>query len=111
MPKNELHASTYAQILGLKKDVIELKKAFDLINEKSGPIIWKNFLVVFHKNQPKDPDFIRYASKAVELFPDDNELFTIKKIASVGNSDINRAALISKKGLDFYKVSLCRGCP
>ena len=103
LPKNELHASTYAQILGLKKDVNELLKAFDLINERSGPIIWKNFLVILSQNlQPKDPDFIRYASKAVELFPDDNELFTIKKIASVGNSDIAHAAEISKKGLDFY---------
>ena len=103
LPKNELHASTYAQILGLKKDAKELLKAFDLINERSGPIIWKNFLVILSQNLPsKDPDFIRYASKAVELFPDDNELFTIKKIASVGNSDITKAAEISKRGLDFY---------
>lgn len=103
LPKNALHASTYAQILGLKKEPKELVKAFDLINERSGPVIWKNFLVILSQNSPpKDPDLIRYASKAVELFPEDNELFAIKKIANVGQSGINEAADISKKGLDFF---------
>lgn len=103
LPKNALHATTYAQILGLKKDIKELLNAFTLLSKKSGSVIWKNFLVVLSQNSPpKDPDLIRYSSKAVELFPDDNELFAIKKISIVGQSSINQAAGISQKGLDFF---------
>lgn len=103
LPKNALHASTYAQILGLKKDTKGLIKAFDLLNEKSGPIIWKNFLVILSQNLPsKDPDFVKYATKAVELFPNDEEFFALKKLATISQSRINEAANISKKGLDFF---------
>ena len=87
----------------LKKDPKELLKAFNLVNERSGPIIWKNFLVILSQiSAPKDPEFIRYATKAVELFPDDNEFLAIKKLAIIGQSRINEAASISQKGLDFF---------
>ncbi len=103
LPNNALHASTFAQIIGLKKDTKELLKAFNLISERSGPIIWKNFLVILSQiSAPKDPEFIRYATKAVELFPDDNEFLAIKKLAIIGQSRINEAASISQKGLDFF---------
>ena len=54
----------------------------------------------------QDQDFVKYASKAVELFPDDKELFSLREgVAVVGQQKINDAAAISKVGLDFSIVS------
>ena len=46
LPKNALHASTFAQVLALKKDLGEVKNTFKVLSKKSGPVIWKNFLIV-----------------------------------------------------------------
>ena len=103
LPKNALHASTYAQILGIKKDSKELLKAFEVISDKSGPIIWKNFLVILSQILPsKDPNFIKYASKGVELFPDDKEFFSMKKLAVIGQDKVNEATTISQIGLNYF---------
>ena len=103
LPKNALHASTYAQILGIKKDSKELLKAFEVISVKSGPIIWKNFLVILSQLLPsKDPDFIKYASKGVELFPGDKEFFSMKKLAVIGQKKVNEATGISQLGLEYF---------
>jgi O-antigen ligase/Tfp pilus assembly protein PilF len=103
LPKNGLHASIYAQILQIKKDQLETLKVFELLSKKSGPAIWKNFLIVLSQMvASQDPDFVKYASKAVELFPNDKELFTLKKLAVVGERKINEAAAISQLGLNYF---------
>jgi len=103
LPKNPLHASIYAQTLNTKGDPLEALKVFEVISKKSGPIIWKNFLIVLSQMLPtQNPDFIKYASKAVELFPDDKEMFSIKKLAVVGTEKINQAAAISQLGLNYF---------
>ena len=107
LPKNALHASTFAQTLAVKKDVIETKKAFEVLSEKSGPVIWKNFLIVLSQLvQSGEKDFIKYASKAYDYFPNDNQLFSLKKLAVVGQENVNRAASISKEGLSFFNKRL-----
>ena len=64
LPKNALHASIFAQALALKKDKVEVKKAFEVLSEKSGRVIWKNFLIVLSQIvQFGDKDFIKYAHK------------------------------------------------
>ena len=103
LPKNPLHASIYAQTLNTKGDPLEALKVFEVISKKSGPIIWKNFLIVLSQMLPtQNPDFIKYATKAVELFPDDKEMFSIKKLAVVGTEKINQAAAISQLGLNYF---------
>jgi len=103
LSKNGLHASIYAQTLQIKKDQLEAIKVFEVLSEKSGPAIWKNFLIVLSQMVPsQEPDFVKYASKAVELFPDDKELFTLKKLAVVGEQKINEAAAISQLGLNYF---------
>ena len=54
----------------------------------------------------QNPDFIKYATKAVELFPDDKEMFSIKKLAVVGTEKINQAAAISQLGLNYFNRKL-----
>jgi O-antigen ligase/Tfp pilus assembly protein PilF len=103
LPKNGLHASIYAQTLQVKKDRSETLKVFELLSKKSGPAIWKNFLIVLSQLvTSQDPDFVKYASKAVELFPNDKELFTLKKLAVVGQQKVNEAAAISQLGLNYF---------
>jgi len=107
LPKNGLHASIYAQTLQIKRDPAETLKVFEVLSKKSGPAIWKNFLIVLSQmTASQDPEFIKYASKAVELFPNDKELFTLKKLAVVGQQKINDAAAISQLGLDFFNRKL-----
>ena len=107
LPKNALHASIYAQTLQIKGDVQEVLKAFDMLSEKSGPVIWKNFLIVLSQLSPtQDADLIKNTSRAVELFPDDKELFSLKKLAVVDQQKINQANAISQLGLDFFNRKL-----
>ena len=107
LPKNALHASVYAQVLQLKRDKEALNKVFDVLSIKSGNLIWKNFLIVLSQLAPSgDPDFILHTTQAVELFPDDKELFSLKKLAVVGQQKINQANTISQAGLQFFNQSL-----
>ena len=103
LPKNGLHASIYAQTLQIKRDPEETLKVFEVLSKKSGAIIWKNFLIVLSQMLPTgDLDFVKYATKAVELFPEDKEIFSIKKLAVVGQQKINEAAAISQLGLNYF---------
>ena len=107
LPKNALHASVYAQVLQLKRDKEALNKVFDVLSIKSGNLIWKNFLIVLSQLAPSgDPDFILHTTQAVQLFPDDKELFSLKKLAVVGQQKINEANTFSQAGLQFFNQSL-----
>ena len=103
LPKNTLHASTYAQTLQIKRDPREALKVFDVININSGPVIWKNFLIVLSQMlSTGDLDFVKFTTKALEFFPDDKEIFSLKKLAVVGQQKMNEAAAISKLGLTYF---------
>ncbi len=103
LPNNALHASTYAQTLQIKRDPKEAIKVFDVLSINSGSVIWKNFLIVLSQIlSAGDLDFIKYANEASELFPDDKEIFSIKKLAVVGQQKINEAASISQVGLTYF---------
>ena len=107
LPKNALHASTYAQVLQVKRDVNETKKVFQVISKKSGSTIWKNFLIVLSQLLPSaDPDLVNFSTKAVELFPFDKEIFSLKKLAVIGQQKINEANSISQVGLDYFNKKL-----
>ena len=107
LPRNALHASVFAQVLQLKRDKEALNKAFDVLSVKSGNLIWKNFLIVLSQLAPSgDPDFILHTTQAVQLFPDDKELFSLKKLAVVGQQKINEANTFSQAGLQFFNQSL-----
>ena len=68
LPKNALHASTYAQAISLKRDLNEAKKVFEVLSEKSGEVIWKNFLIVLSQMvQSGEKDMIKYAYQALSL--------------------------------------------
>jgi O-antigen ligase/Tfp pilus assembly protein PilF len=107
LPKNALHASTFAQAISLKRDLNEAKDVFEVLSIKSGEVIWKNFLIVLSQMvQSGEKDFVKYASKGFDFFPEDKELFSLKKLAVIGQANINRAQLISNEGLDYFNNKL-----
>ena len=107
LPKNALHASTYAQAISLKSDLNEAKKVFEVLSDKSGELIWKNFLIVLSQMvQSGEKDFIKYASQASKIYPNDKELFSMKKLAVIGQSNINSAQVISNEGLAYFNNKL-----
>jgi O-antigen ligase len=107
LPKNELHAATYAQTLQKVGNKEEISNVFDVISEKSSSNIWKNFLIVLsQKIDPQDSLMIKFSSKAVEFFPDDKELFSLKKLAVVGPEKINQAAAISQSAQQLFSKTL-----
>ena len=72
LPKNALHASTFAQAISLKKDLNEAKKVFEVLSVKSGEVIWNNFFIVVSQMvQSGEKDLIKYACKASEIYPID----------------------------------------
>ena len=107
LPKNALHASIYAQTLQIKRDTDEAIKVFETLGQRSGPVIWKNFLIVLSQMLPTgDPNFIQHSTKAVEFFPNDKQLFSLKKLAVIGQEKINEAGAISQIGLNFFNQKL-----
>ena len=69
-----------------KRDINEAKKVFDVISKKSGSTIWKNFLIVLSQLLPSgDPDLVNFSNKAVELFPSDKEIFSLKSLLLLDN--------------------------
>ena len=98
LPKNALHASTFAQVLQIKRDVEEAKKVFDVISKKSGPTIWKNFLIVLSQLLPTgDPDLVKHATRAVELFPDEKKFFPLKNLPLLDSKKL-------MKPIQFHKL-------
>ncbi len=107
LPKNALHASTYAQAISLKRDLNAAKKVFEVLSEKSGEVIWKNFLIVLSQMvQSGEKDFVKHASQASKIHPNDKELFSLKKLAVIGQANINRAQVISNEGLAYFNNKL-----
>ena len=103
LPRNALHASIYAQTLQIKRDADEALKVFEVLSSNSGNLIWKNFLVVLSQIVPSgDANFVKYATMAVDLFPEDKEIFSLKKLAIIGQQKINEANSISQVGLNFF---------
>ena len=107
LPKNALHASVYAKTLQLKGDLDETLKVFDVISKKSGRTIWLNFLIVLsEKVGNQDPVMVEYTSKAFEFFPDDKEIFALKKIAVLGHEKINKAFAIAQEAQKLFNQRL-----
>ena len=49
-----------------------------------------------------DKDLVKFTTKAVELFPEDKDIFSLKKLAVIGQQKINEAAAISQIGLNYF---------
>ena len=107
LPKNALHASTFAQCLQIKGDLNETLDVFNILDDKSSSTEWKNFLIVLSQQLPSgDSDLIKQTGKAINHYPQDKEIFSLYKLAVIGRDKINEANTISKKGLANFNEKL-----
>ena len=56
--------------------------------------------------QSGEKDFIKFASQAFKLYPYDKELFSLRKLAVIGQANINRAQVVSNEGLAYFNNKL-----
>ena len=67
----------------------------------------ENFLIVLSQIvEGGEKDLVKYATQAAKFFQKIRKFFSLKKLAVIGNANINRANLISKEGLNFFNKGL-----
>ena len=103
LPNNALHGATYATVLSVKGDTLELNRALDNLSGNSNPVIWKNFIIAYGANaKPGDHGMVKRINKAVELYPNDTEIKNMQRLYVIGQEKINESNSIAAEALAFY---------
>ena len=103
LPNNDLHSSRYINLINITKDKNALEEAFDLLTYKNKLVNWKNYLIVANSiNNPRKPVIIQRAKKAIEIFPNNNEIKNLYNLITVGSQKLDESIFYSKTGLDYY---------
>lgn len=105
LPNNDLHATTYINLINLTRDRAALEEAFELLTAKNKPANWKNYLIIASGLYPaKDKALMEKAKRATELFPNDNDFIGLYRQIAVGQAGVNSASVYSAKGLEFFNA-------
>ena len=105
LPNNALHGATYATVLSVKRDTLELNKAIDELTERNNPVIWRNFLIAYGASAiPGAYGISKRVNEAVKYFPNDQELKNMQKLYVIGQEKINESNLIASEALNFYNT-------
>ena len=103
LPNNDLHASRYINLINITRDKNALEEAFELLTYKNKLNNWKNYLIIANSiNNPNDPELIERAKKAVEIFPNNNEIKNLYIQIVIGTQKLNESISYSKTGLEFF---------
>ena len=103
LPNNDLHASRYINLINITRDKNALEEAFELLTYKNKLNNWKNYLIIANSiNNPNDPELIERAKKAIEIFPNNNEIKNLYTQIAIGNQKLNESISYSKTGLEFF---------
>tara|TARA_B100001029_G_scaffold117481_1_gene97378 strand:- start:29433 stop:31760 length:2328 start_codon:yes stop_codon:yes gene_type:complete len=103
LPNNALHGATYATVLSVKGDTLELNRALDNLSGNSNPVIWKNFIIAYGANaKPGAHGIVKRINKAVELYPNDTEIKNMQRLYVIGQEKINESNSIAAEALAFY---------
>ena len=103
LPNNDLHASRYINLINITRDKKALDEAFEALTYRNKQINWKNYLIVANSiNNHKDPILVDRAKKAIELFPNNDEIKNLYNQITVGDQKLKESISYSKKGLDYY---------
>jgi O-antigen ligase/tetratricopeptide (TPR) repeat protein len=103
LPNNDLHASRYMNLINITRDKKALEEAFELLTYKNKLNNWKNYLIIANNiNNPNDPILIERARKAVELFPNNNEIKNLYTQIAIGTQTLNESISYSKTGLEYF---------
>lgn len=103
LPNNDLHSSRYINLINITKDKNALEEAFDLLTYKNKLVNWKNYLIVANSiNNPREPVIIQRAKKAIEIFPNNNEIKNLYNQIAIGSQKLDESVFYSKTGLEYY---------
>ena len=103
LPNNDLHASSYINLINLTRDKEALEEAFPLLTAKNKLNNWKNYLIVgIGLYPPNDKSLSEKAKKAIEIFPNNQQLIELYRQIVVGIDGVNRAVTFSQKGLEYF---------
>jgi O-antigen ligase/tetratricopeptide (TPR) repeat protein len=103
LPNNDLHASRYMNLINITRDKKALEEAFELLTYKNKLNNWKNYLIIANSNNnSNDPALIERARKAVELFPNNNEIKNLYTQIAIGTQTLNESISYSKTGLEYF---------
>lgn len=103
LPNNDLHASRYINLINLTRDKEALEEAFPLLTAKNKLNNWKNYLIVgVGLYPPNDKSLSEKAKKAIEIFPNNQQLIELYRQIVVGIDGVNRAVTFSQKGLEHF---------
>ena len=103
LPNNALHGATYATVLSVKRDTLELNRALDNLSGNSNPVIWKNFIIAYGANaKPGAHGMVKRINKAVELYPNDTEIKNMQRLYVIGQEKINESNSVAAEALAFY---------
>ncbi len=105
LPNNALHGATYATVLSVKRDTLELNRAIDELTERNNPVIWRNFLIAYGASaSPGAYGLSKRVNEAVKYFPNDQELKNMQKLYVIGQDKINESNSIASEALNFYNT-------
>ncbi len=105
LSNNALHGATYATVLSVKADTLELNKAIDELTERNNPVIWRNFLIAYGAaTSPGAYGISKRVNEAVKYFPNDQEIKNMQKLFVIGQDNINESNSIASEALNFYNT-------
>jgi O-antigen ligase/Tfp pilus assembly protein PilF len=103
LPNNALHSSNYVNLINQTRDKDALEEAFEMLTIKNDLNNWKNYLIVGNSlYAPQDPVLASRAQKAIENFPDNNEIKSLARLIQLGQTRINQAGIYSNAGLQYF---------
>lgn len=112
LPNNAAHSTTYTRALEIIRDIDEIERVFDKIDRGvRRDVDWKNYLAMIANYKSEFTDKNKsYANKALELYPDNKEIFKYNRIINYGIEQILEAnsldsiARIAYENKDYYKA-------
>jgi len=103
LPSNDLHASSYINILIQTKDKEGLSEAFDLLTKDDSKSKWQNYLIAASQLfPPGDSLQVARAKQAIDLFSGDSNINQIHKLISLGSKRIEEGLTNSNQALSYF---------
>ena len=103
LPSNDLHASSYINVLIQTKDKQGLSDAFDLLTKDNSKPKWQNYLIAASQLfPPGDSLQVARAKQAKDLFSGDSNINQIHKLISIGSKRIEEGLANSNQALTFF---------
>ena len=103
LPNNDLHISRYLNLISITKDSSALEQIFELLTYKNKKANWKNYLILASTLKSNDKNLVKQrASKALSIFPNDNEIKGVYNQIMIGNKAYSDSKSYANKGLEYF---------